>query len=161
MAAALLLALAAVIFFPGVFLNYLDEMALQRQASIPSGFKRVEYHGFPLMSGFGQREGLTVSAVYELTARQKDRFIKNAPSQGWKALPFPREIKERIPFKGLSVPLDAPHGLFICRTAGNDVLHSRKLRELAHTEPTMVIDLVIAVYDLQKNRLYAEVRSCY
>lgn len=41
-----------------------DKAALKKHFLIPDDAEMIAYDGFPPMAGFGQREGLTISAVF-------------------------------------------------------------------------------------------------
>jgi hypothetical protein len=136
----------------------MDERALRRRFGVPSSFERIVYRGYPSMVGFGQREGLDISAAYRLTDRQESTFLA-ATSDGWAALPIPDDVRSRILFRGLPVPLEAQNGLFLCRTAGDDVLHAN------HTQPCGQVrdlhDVILGVLDTDRHELHVVIRAGY
>ena len=75
-----------------------DQRALRNHFSIPPSFNLVRYDGYPEMVGFGQREGLDISAVYELTDEQLAEFVNSISSRGWQKLPIPDQLKDKIYF---------------------------------------------------------------
>jgi hypothetical protein len=146
-------------FPPGVLQEWMDERALRRHLGIPSTFERIAYDGYPSMMGFGQREGLEISATYRLTDAQEDRFLTDAQARGWGLLPIPDEVRSRILFQGFNAPLDAERGVFLCRTVGNDVLRAVETRSC--TDVDTLADMILGVLDIDRNALYAVVRAGY
>ena len=136
-----------------------DRERLREIFAIPGDAELVSYSGFPPTMGFGQREGLSISACYLLSDEQEDSFMENAPCRGWRPLPIPAEVLKAIPFEGLEVPLDLQEGLYTCRTAGDNVLWACETRPVE--EADAVLDIVLGVLDTAGNRLYVQVRAGY
>jgi hypothetical protein len=126
---------------------------------IPEDFELVSYDGYPSSVGFGQREGLELSAVFQLTGGQAHGFVADRLASGWSELPMPEGVVASIPFRGLPVPVDALQGVYICLTAGDDVLYARETRPVA--EGDRINDLILGVLDTTEDRLYVMVRSAY
>ncbi|MGE5856840.1 MAG: hypothetical protein ACM34C_09795 [Syntrophaceae bacterium] len=89
----------------------MDREQLRRHFGIPSGVQMIEYHGYPARVGFGQREGLQVSAKYRFTEGELAGWLPEAQANGWQPLPIPAEIRQRIPYKGLKIDLDGTEGI--------------------------------------------------
>jgi hypothetical protein len=101
-----------------------DRRALIKQCQVPSYARIKEYNGFPAMNGFGQREGLKLSAKYNLPRNRVTEFENSLKEKGsqWAPLPIPPDVLKRIRFKFSSVDLNSSNGFFRCRTAGDNVL---------------------------------------
>lgn len=136
-----------------------DQAQLRRIFGIPEGCELVSYDGYPSTVGFGQREGLALSAVYRLDGSQAREFVDSSLSEGWRELPIPESVRIRIPFQGLTVPLGAMHGIYTCRTAGDNVLYAASTHPVE--EAGSVQDILIGVFDSETSLLSVEVRSAY
>lgn len=139
--------------------DWVDERALRKQLAIPAGFDLVSYDGYPSMAGFGQREGLEISARYRLDGEQAAAFATRARANGWQPLPIPDATRSKIRFQGLKVPLDAQQGLYLCRTAGDDVLHARETRSC--DAANSLHDIILGVLDTSTGELSAVIRAGY
>jgi hypothetical protein len=137
----------------------IDQRHLRRHLGIPGDFEVVSYDGFPITVGFGQREGLNVTAVYSLTHEQQDSFREDALERGWQQLPVPTADRDKIGWLAGDVPLDGVRGIYLARTVGNEVLRSKDSRPLS--EVARPNDLILGVLDTSSNRLYARVASGY
>lgn len=144
--------------------DQMDQQALVRIFDIPSDLELVSYDGYPPQVGFGQREGLDISAVYQLDDVQEEEFIRQATAAGWQTLPVPKDVRSRIEmFEAgeieVKVPWQVQAGLFSCRTAGNNVMYAEE------TSPCSAVDelddIVIGVLDTDSNRLFVAVRAAY
>jgi len=137
-----------------------DQKQLIRLFNIPDNAKLVSYRGYPSMVGFGQREGLEISARYRFTDQQLGKFLAAARgSTGWESLPIPAEVKAKIPYKDLKVPLDAQKGVYLCRTAGDNVLAAMKTTSVLAAP--RVSDIILGVLNADTNELYVMVKSSY
>lgn len=136
-----------------------DRERLREIFAIPESAELVSYRGFPPTMGFGQREGLSISACYLLTDEQEDAILEKAPSMGWRRLPITSGVLRAIPFEDLDVPLDIQEGVYTCRTAGDDVLRAVETRPVE--EAVSVRDIILGVLDTRANRLYVQVRAGY
>jgi len=136
-----------------------DQAALRRLFGLPRGAELLSYDGYPSQVGFGQREGLSLSAEYRLADDDMGKFLRSAVEAGWQPLPMPVGLSELIPFHGLSVPWDAADGLYRCQTAGDDVLHAR--RTTSCLETTAFHDVILGVFDAASQRVWVTVRSAY
>jgi hypothetical protein len=136
-----------------------DQARLRRIFGIPEGCELVCYDGYPSTVGFGQREGLALSAVYRLDGSQAREFVDRSLSEGWRELPIPEGIRIHIPFQGLTVPLGAMQGIYTCRTAGDNVLYAASTRPVE--EAGSVHDILIGIFDSETSLLSVEVRSAY
>lgn len=137
----------------------MDKAQLRRHFGIPPGAEILEYHGYPARVGFGQREGLQVSATWRLTETELAAWLPRAGADGWQPLPIPAAIRQKVPYKGLKVDLDAAEGLYLCRTAGDNVLHATKTRPCS--EAQRMNDIIIGILDPGTRRISATVRSSY
>ena len=72
-----------------------------------------------------------------------------ARARGWQDLPIPGEVWSRIPFRGIEIE-EPERGLFICLTAGDDVLNSTPRSCL---EEDRLSDLLLAVFDRSTGRV--------
>jgi hypothetical protein len=136
-----------------------DQERLEEMFGIPEGSALVSYQGFPAMSGFGQREGLSLAAAYRLQEGEVADFVERSLSEGWRELPMPDSILACIPFQGLAAPLDATSGIYTCRTAGDNVLHADST--IPVEEADRVNDLILGVFDTEENLVHVVVRSGY
>lgn len=136
-----------------------DREQLLRHFGIPPDTQVIEYHGYPARVGFGQREGLQVSATYRFTEGQLAAWLPQARSNGWQPLPIPAETRQKIPYKGLKVDLDAAQGLYLCRTAGDNVLYAKKTRPCGEVQ--RMNDIIIGILDPDTRQLSVTVRSSY
>jgi len=137
----------------------MDQSALRELFGLPRRAEVVEYDGYPPMVGFGQREGLGLSAAFQLEPEEAQAFLETAAEAGWEPLAIPAGLVARIPFRGLDVPLDWTDGLYLCRTAGDNVLHAETTRSCAETADFH--DLILGVYDPSTQMVWVTVRSGY
>lgn len=137
----------------------LDQQALHKQFDIPNDWQMISYEGFPSRAGFGQREGLRVGAVFQLTAAQSDEFKKQSVGRGWQTLPISQAIVDKIPYQGLKVPLDAQNGFYLCKTAGDNALNATTTRPCA--DVAKLNDIILGVLDLSTNQLSVVVKASY
>jgi hypothetical protein len=149
----------SIIGYPPPIQDWLDRGAMQRHFGLPRGFDLVVYDGYPPVVGFMQREGLQISAVYQLSETQAARFTLDAQNKGWETLPLPSQTFAKTQHLREVVPLLTQTGIYICKTAGNDVLHAR------HTRPCDSIgylsDVILGIFDGQTNKLYLVISSGY
>jgi len=145
--------------YPQPIRDRLERRLLGRHFDLPSGLRLVEYDGYPAMVGFGQREGLHIRAVYRVPERKVEAFERRLDENGWLPLPVPAEIQDKVrPYvDGDTLALSS--GLYLCRTAGNDVLHARETRPCAEVE--RLGDAILGVYDRGARRLTLQVGSGY
>jgi hypothetical protein len=136
-----------------------DREQLLRHFGIPPDTQVIEYHGYPARVGFGQREGLQVSATYRFTEGQLAAWLPQARSNGWQPLPIPAETRQKILYKGMKVDLDAAQGLYLCRTAGDNVLHAKITRPCGEVQ--RMNDIIIGTLDPISRHLHVTVRSGY
>jgi len=136
-----------------------DKTALEKHFEIPEDAEMVAYDGFPTMVGFGQREGLNISAKYLLSDKDMNKWIKNMSSKGLKTLPIPTECRDKLWFEDKLVPIDTKTGFYYCRTAGNDVLNadSTKLCEQVDN----LNDIIFAILDTDRKGLSVIICSGY
>lgn len=137
----------------------LDQAALRRLFVLPRGAAVVEFDGYPSRVGFGQREGLSLSAAYRLDAGQAQAFLESAEGSGWEPLPIAAGLLDRIPFQQLEVPKNLTDGFYLCRTAGDNVLYAEETRSCAETLDFH--DLILGVYDRRAQQVWVTVRSAY
>ena len=137
----------------------LDQRSLRRHFDLPSDLRLVEYDGYPAEVGFGQREGLNIRAVYQLSEKQAGSFSRQSVEKGWSPLPIPADIRDRIRRYVAPGPLELSSGLYLCRTAGHNVLHAWVTRPCAAVE--MPNDVILGVLDADTNRLHLQVSSGY
>ena len=136
-----------------------DKAALKNHFEIPDDAEMIAYDGFPTMVGFGQREGLIISAKYLLTNKDMNNWIENMKTKGLKKLPIELRCKSKLWFKDKLVPIDVNDGYYFCRTAGNDVLNAEVTKpcdEVDHPN-----DLIFAILDTEKKELSVIVTSGY
>jgi hypothetical protein len=146
-------------YYPQPIRDRLDRRALRRHFDLPSGLRLIGYDGYPPMVGLGQREGLHIRSVYQVREKQEEAFIGRLVESGWSPLPIPGEIREKIrPYVAPDL-LALSSGLYLCRTAGNDVLRARETRPCA--EVAWPNDAIVGVYDRDTHRLYLHVGSGY
>jgi hypothetical protein len=149
----------SIIGYPPPIQDWLDRRALQRHFELPRGFDLVAYKGYPPVVGFMQREGLQISAIYQLSNTQTENFIHQAPTRGWETLPLPPHLYAKTQHLREFVPLQAQTGIYICKTAGHDVLHT------SHTQPCDSVDylsdVILGIFDSQTNKLYLVISSGY
>ena len=144
---------------PQAIQDQLDRHALQEQFNVPAGYALISYDGFPSMVGFGQRESLEISAVYQLDREQLEDFLQDAPIEGWEPLPIPQDIRAKILYQGMNVPLDLQDGLFTCRIAGDSVLHAKATRPCSQVDDLQ--DVILGIYNPAQDKLYLVIRSGY
>jgi hypothetical protein len=139
--------------------DQLDQRSLRKQFNLPAGYDLVSYVGYPSMVGFGQREGLEISAVYRLDEVQLEDFLQDAPIEGWEPLPIQQSVRRKILYQGMNVPLDLHSGLYVCRTAGDNVLHAKATRSCSEVD--VLPDIILGVFDPEEDKLYLVIRSGY
>ena len=106
----------------------LDRRLLRRHFDLPSGLRLAKYDGYPAIVGLGQREGLHIRAVYQVPERKAGAFERHLDENGWLPLPVPAEIQDKVCPYVADGTLAPSSGWYLCRTAGNDVLHARETR---------------------------------
>jgi hypothetical protein len=145
--------------YPRPIQDRLDQRAMLRHFDLPTGLRLVEYEGYPAVVGFGQREGLNLRAVFQLTERQAENLERRLVQDGWLPLPVPAETRRKL--QGYVDPstLALSAGLYQCRTAGNDVLRARETRPCA--EADWLNDAIFGVFDADTHRLHLQVGSGY
>ena len=137
----------------------IDQAALRRRFGLPRRAEVVNYRGYPSMVGFGQREGLGLSATFQLEPEPAQAFLERAAEAGWEPLPIEAGLVERIPFRELEVPLNLSQGAYLCLTAGNEVLHAKHTRSC--DEVVQFHDIIFGVFDSTTNQVWVTVRSGY
>lgn len=137
----------------------IDKAALKKHFEIPDDAELIAYNGFPPMVGFGQREGLTISAKYKLNDKDIKSWIKNVQHKGLKKLPIESGCKNKLWFKDKLIPLDAQTGYYFCRTAGDDVLNATETKPC--DEVDYLNDAILAILDTEKRELSVIVTSGY
>ena len=70
-----------------------------------------------------------------------------------------QKIRKKIPYKGLKVDLDGAQGLYLCRTAGDNVLHAKKTRPCEEVQ--RMNDIIIGTLDPVSCQLRVTMRSSY
>ena len=164
--------------------NDSDQKALRRQCGIPNFAKLKDFDGFPTMSGFGQREGLNLTAKFIVPKERVitfEKFLKEKSSE-WSPLPIPDAILDRIMLPLSGVNLRATQGFFRCKLAGSNVLHERyttscltpkswvmfkdnpprELRKGVSLGPIDYFpDIILSVYESDKQMISAGIASRY
>jgi hypothetical protein len=153
------LAVGVLLGFPAPVQDPLDRRSLLRHFDLPSGLELVEYERYPKAAGFGQREGLNIRAVYQLSEDEAEEFPRGFVENGWLPLPVPAEIRRKVQAYVAPGTLELSAGLFFCRTAGDDVLHARETRPCAEVEWPK--DAIFGALDAGTNRLHLQVGSGY
>jgi len=136
-----------------------DKAALEEHFEIPDDAEMIAYDGFPTMVGFGQREGLTISAKYKLSDEDMRGWIQKVQYKRLKKLPVEEKCMGKLWFKDKLIPLDAKNGYYFCRTAGNDVLIAEVTKPCDDVEYPN--DLIFAILDTEKKELSVIVTSGY
>jgi hypothetical protein len=139
--------------------DMIDRAALRALFGLPVGAELVEYQGFPSTVGFGQREGLRLRAVYDLSHAEAAAFLKQARDGGWQPLPISAGLVRHIPFREIPAPLDHTHGLFVCRTAGDQVLYPASTQGCLEVQ--RLNDLIFGVFDSAERRVWISVQAGY
>ena len=136
-----------------------DKSALEKHFEIPDDAEIIAYDGFPTMVGFGQREGLNISAKYLLNDEDMNEWIKNMKIKGLKNLPIESECRSKLWFKDKLIPVETKTGYYYCRTAGNDVLNATKTKPC--DEVDNLNDIIFAILDTEKKELSVIITSGY
>jgi len=136
-----------------------DKSALEKHFEIPDDAEMIAYDGFSTMVGFGQREGLNISARYLLNDEDMSKWIKNMQTKGLKNLPIESECKSKLWFKDKLVPLETKTGYYFCRTAGDDVLNATETKPCNEVEN--LNDIIFAILDTEKKELSVIITSGY
>jgi len=119
----------------------------------------IAYDGFPPVVGFGQREGLTISAKYKLNDEDMNSWIESVQHKGLKKLPIEPECRSKLWFKDKLILLDTQTGYSFCRTAGDDVLNATETKPCE--EVKHLSDVILAILDTEKKELSVIVTSGY
>jgi hypothetical protein len=136
-----------------------DKTALEKHFLIPDDAEMIAYDGFPPMVGFGQREGLTISAKYKLSDEDMNSWIKSVRAKGLKKLPIEPECRAKLWFKDKLVPIDIKIGYYFCRTAGNEVLNAAETKSCEEVDH--LNDIIFAILDTEEKELSVIVTSGY
>jgi hypothetical protein len=163
----------------------MDKREVRRHFNLSEETTLLEYDGYPEMVGFGQREGLRIKAVFQLSDTQVENIVKEGDRDGWRKLPIPPEVLAKLPFHNAKneIPVAAKSGYFLCKTAGSNVLtageNQTSLCEnhpgtLQCSEPIPLEeakksnkcqyrfgDQILGVLDLRDNKLYTSIGSIY
>jgi hypothetical protein len=145
--------------YPPLIQDRLDHRAIQRHFDLPRGFDLITYNGYPPVVGFGQREGLQISAVYQFSETQAVNFTRQAPASGWESLPIPPHTYTKTQHLREVVPLQTHTGIYICKTAGHDVLHTTSTQLCDSVD--YLSDIILGIFDSHTNRLYLVISSGY
>src|SRR5512137_2671050 len=86
---------AAFVFLACQSQDDMDKAQLLRHFNIPPGTQLIEYHGYPERVGFGQREGLQVSATYRFTEGELAAWLPQARQTGGSPFRFPPKSGRR------------------------------------------------------------------
>ncbi len=117
----------------------------------------IETH--PKIAGTSGRNGLAIDAVFAFGPDELAAFrvrLENDPT--WRPLPPPASLLGRLP-AGLSLSLETTNGVWACRTAGDDLMRSRKSDCLARTG--RLGDAMFALLDFEKRTLRVNVKTAY
>jgi hypothetical protein len=136
-----------------------DKAALEKHFEIPDDAEMIAYDGFPAMVGFGQREGLNISAKYLLSEKDMNKWIKHMQTKGLKKLPLESECKSKLWFDDKLIPIETATGYYYCRTAGNDVLNATEKKPCDEVEN--LNDIIFAILDTGKKELSVIITSGY
>ena len=136
-----------------------DKAALKRHFEIPDNAEMIAYDGYSGIVGFGQREGLRISAKYSLNTEDMHEWIRIMKGKGLKKLPIEPESRSKIWFKDKLVPLETNSGYYLCRTAGSDVLNTTITKSC--DEVDYLRDIILAILDTEKKELSVIVTSGY
>ena len=136
-----------------------DKAALAEHFEIPDDAEMTAYDGFPTMVGFGQREGLTISAKYKLNDEDMKSWIQKVQYKGLKKLPIEESCRSKLWFKDKLIPLDTKNGYYFCRTAGDDVLKAKVTKPCDEVKNPN--DLIFAILDTEKKELSVIITSGY
>lgn len=136
-----------------------DKSALEKHFEIPKNAEMIAYDGFPTTVGFGQREGLNISAKYLLSDEDMNEWIRIMRTKGLKNLPIESECKSKLWFKDKLIPMETKTGYYYCRTAGNDVLNTKETKPC--DEVDSLNDIIFAILDIEKNELSVIITSGY
>lgn len=136
-----------------------DKAALKKHFEIPDDAEMIAYDGYPARVGFGQREGLTISARYRLTDEDMNSWIKSVQPKGLKELPISPECRSKLWFEDKLIPLDTQTGYYFCRTVGDEVLNAAKTKPC--DEVDNLIDAIFAILNTEKKELSVIVTSRY
>jgi hypothetical protein len=161
-----------------------DQKALRKQCQIPTFAGLERFNGFPYINGFGQREGLQISAKFIIPKDKSVNFEKSLQREDsqWRPLPIPADILAKNRFKLSDVNLNASKGYFRCRTAGDNALHEKetsscfnpKVWRMVKKDPPrweykeaplesidLFSDVIISVYEPASRTITAGVASGY
>lgn len=147
-----------------------DKIAIRKQCRIPEYASLVDFKGTPWMSGFGQREGLHVSALFLIEESKRKEFETNSKSIGWEPLPIPKEVRDKIRPGRSRLNLDAQSGLFRCHYAGDNVLYAEETQPCYYTTSGRTVsgkihpelnDMILSIYNPLTGEVTAEVFSSY
>lgn len=136
-----------------------DKAALAEHFEIPDDAEMIAYDGFPTMVGFGQREGLTISAKYKLNDEDIKSWIQKVQYKGLKKLPIEENCRSKIWYKDKLIPLDTKNGYYFCRTAGNDVLKAKVTKPCDEVDNPN--DIILAILDTETRELSVIITSGY
>lgn len=136
-----------------------DKSALEKHFEIPENAEMIAYDGFPTTVGFGQREGLNISAKYLLSDEDMNEWIRIMQTKGLKKLPIEDKYKSKLWFKDKLIPMETKTGYYYCRTAGNDVLNTKETKPCAEVDS--LNDIIFAILDIEKNDLSVIITSGY
>ena len=136
-----------------------DKAALNERFEIPDDAEMIAYDRFSTMVGFGQREGLTISAKYLLSDEDMNEWINNMRTKGLKKLPLESECKSKLWFKDKLIRIETETGYYYCRTAGNDVLNATETKPCDEVEN--LNDIIFAILDIGKKELSVIISSGY
>jgi hypothetical protein len=136
-----------------------DEEVLRRTFAVPRAARLAAIATHPKTAGTFGREGLSIEAVFtfgpdELAATR----VRLEKDPTWRPLPPPASLLARLP-AGLNLRLDAAHGIWACRTAGDDLMRARKRDCLARTG--RLNDAMFALLDFDRRSLRVRVKTDY
>lgn len=137
-----------------------DISILRSEFGVPANARVVHYDASPKTGLIPwPREALRIELILQFDSQDFDDYVLAAERQNnWQQLPIPDGFfPARSPKVALSgVPTN---GLFQCRTAGDDIMHSKKAirRNLGDS----VNDLMLGILDRDRQQLIVKVATGY
>jgi hypothetical protein len=187
--AGLLWLLAAFFFAPSDTQRASDEAVIRREFSIPKASVTTEYKANPETTGFDGRDFLEITMRFGMDAATFSQYlgvIKDQP--GWQPLPIPerlimrmgrvlshqkaiiksypndtnlhRSVEEMRDDFVKSLPLGAKSGFYLCKYAGNSIMHAPK-KNIMNEEGNELPDFMLAVVDPEHRQVRVRVQAWY
>lgn len=137
-----------------------DVSILRDEFNVPKDARVLYYNAMPHTGLIPwPREALDIELIFQFESQDFDEYFRVAKEAGnWQQLPIPDGF---FPERSLNFDqtISPTTGLFQCRTAGDDIMHTTKTirTDLGNS----INDLMLGILDSKQQQLIVKVRTGY